>query len=353
MATNGKGKSIEDVMEDLNKMLSKMGKRDGGGNHGQGNEPKATAFLMFAIIFLGIWGTLTSYYTVDVEEQGVVTRFAAYHTTTNPGLHFKLPFGIDQVTKVPSSRVIREEFGFRSKSTPQGTRTQYSKDSHSSESLMLTGDLNVADVEWILQYKITDPWKYLYHAKNVRKNIRDVSISVMRRVVGDRLVSDVLTTGRVEVADQAKILTQKALDHYDMGISIKSIFLQDVNPPEEVRTAFNEVNAAKQEQEQTINQAERQYNKVIPEAKGKADKLLSEAEAYATELINRAKGDAAKFKNVSSEYKKAPEITRRRMYLETLQEVFNKAKKFTIVDPKVKGLLPVFNYSANEIKKSQ
>jgi len=347
---DGNGKSIDDVMDDLNRMLSNIGKGKKSGNggnqggQGKGDAPSIKFLVSIGVIFLLIWGAVSSYYTVDVDEQGVVTRFSAYHTTTNPGLHFRLPFGIDRVIKVPSSRVIREEFGFRTTST-RNDRTQYLKGSHSSESLMLTGDLNVADVEWILQYRINDPWKYLYRAKNVRKNIRDVSISVMRRVVGDRLVSDVLTTGRVEVADQAKILTQEAINRYDMGITVKSIFLQDVNPPKEVRTAFNEVNAAKQEQEETINKAERQYNSIIPEAKGKADKLISKAEAYSTELVNRSKGDAAKFQSVLVAYKKAPEITRKRMYLETMREVFSNAEKLTIVDSKVKGIMPIFGKS--------
>jgi membrane protease subunit HflK len=207
---------------------------------------------------------------------------------------------------------------------------------------MLTGDLNVADVEWILQFRIADPWKYLFHARDVQRNLRDVSLSIMRRVVGDRLVGDVLTTGRVEIADQAKLLTQEVLDQYDMGIKVEKIILQGVNPPEKVKPAFNEVNAAKQEQEQTINNAEREYNRVIPESRGKAAKLIADAEAYAIDTVNRAKGDASRFSEVLKSYKQAPQLTRQRLYIDALEEVFAKMERVTIVDSRIKGVLPIY-----------
>ena len=343
--------SAADVISDLKEMFGGGG---GGGSNGSGGggrrggaQPNANASLVIggALLLLVVWGGFSSFYTVDVSEEGVVTRFGRYHKTSPSGAHFKLPFGIDKVQKVQSKRVLKEEFGFRTRDT-SGTRTTYEKEQFKKESLMLTGDLNVADVEWAVQYRISDPWKYLYHAVDVRRNIRDVSMSIMRRIVGDRLVSDVLTTGRIEIADKALVLTQETLDKYDMGIRIEKIILQDVNPPERVKPAFNEVNAAKQEQEQTINDAERAYNKVIPEARGKAKKLLADAEAYSIDVVNRAKGDADQFESVVTAYKKAPKITRSRLYLETMEKVFANVEGFTIVDDDVKGLLPIFSQNS-------
>ncbi|MCX6127075.1 MAG: FtsH protease activity modulator HflK, partial [Proteobacteria bacterium] len=218
----------------------------------------------------------------------------------------------------------------------------YDKAQYTAESLMLSGDLNVADVEWILQYRISDPWKFLFHARDVQQNIRDISMSIMRRVVGDRLVGDVLTTGRIEISDQAKVLTQEVLDRYDMGIVVERIILQGVNPPEIVKPSFNEVNAAKQEQEKTINVAEREYNRIIPEARGSAERLIADAQGYGIDIVNRAKGNATQFEEVLKAYKLAPDITRRRLYLDTMEEIFSKAERFTVIGADVKGVLPVY-----------
>jgi membrane protease subunit HflK len=213
---------------------------------------------------------------------------------------------------------------------------------------MLTGDLNVAEVQWVVQYQISDPFKFLFQTSEAVRNIRDVSESIIRRVVGDKLVTDVLTTGRVEIASTAKVLMQEVLDRYDMGVNIKSIKLQDVNPPKTVQDSFNEVNSAKQEQEKMVNQAEESYNKIIPEARGKAEKLVAEAEAFAEASINRAFGDAERFNAQYKEYKKAPAITRKRIYLQTMQQLYSKLDGITIIDPKVKGLLPIYNGSSNQ-----
>jgi membrane protease subunit HflK len=292
-------------------------------------------------LILIVLGT-TSFYTVQPDEEAVVIRLGKYINTEPPGLHFKIPFGVDRVIKVKTKKVHQAEFGFRSRNT--STRvTTYSKGSYDNESLMLTGDLNVADVEWVVQYQIADPFKYLFQTSEPQRNIRDVSEAIMRRVVGDRLVTDVLTTGRAQIASDARGLMQEVLDKYDMGIRIVTVKLQDVNPPRVVQPSFNQVNSAKQEQEKIINTAEKEYNKIIPEARGKAEKQISQAQGYATELVNRAKGDAAKFGEIYKEYRRAPSITRKRIYLETMEEVFNRFEQVTIVDPKVKGLLPVFN----------
>lgn len=285
---------------------------------------------------------LSSFYTVQPSEEAVIIRMGRYLDTTSPGLHFKLPFGIDSAIKVKTKLVLQEEFGFRSSESSSQDHTTYQKDSFSKESLMLTGDLNVADVEWIVQYQISDPRKFLFQAQNPRRNIRDVSEAIMRRVVGDRTVNEILTTGRVEIADESQRLTQEVLDMYDLGIRVVTIKLQDVNPPDLVKPSFNEVNAAKQEQEKAINMAEEAYNKVIPEARGKAEETLSQAEGYAAAIVNRAKGDAGRFSLTLQEYRRAPDVTRKRMYLETMEELFTRFEKLTIVDDKLKGLLPIF-----------
>lgn len=303
----------------------------------------AKKFLLpIAILVLLLIGANTTFYTVEPDEEAVVIRFGRYLNTNSPGLHFKVPFGVDRVLKVKTKRVLQEEFGFRTTDS-RGRRSEFSNDSFGSESLMLTGDLNVADVEWAVQYQISDPFKFLFQTSTPESNIRDVSESIMRRVVGDRLVSDVLTTGKVEIETQAQELMQEVLNVYDMGIKIVSVKLQDVNPPNGVKPSFNEVNEAKQEQEKVINVAEGEYNKVIPEARGKAEKLISSAEGYAEAWVNRALGDAEKFEAILKEYQRAPSITKKRIYLETMEEIFSKMKDITIVDPSIKGILPVYN----------
>jgi len=327
-----------------------------GGRNGRGpldqipDEFKAILYSMrdnLHLILFGVgglfvaWGLYSSFYTVQPSEEAVVTRFGGYQRTTSPGLHFKMPFGIEEATKVRTKLVLQEEFGFRTSDTSRAV-SGYQKDSFVRESLMLTGDLNVADVEWIVQYQIADPRKFLFNAQDPTRNIRDVSEAIMRRVVGDRTVNEVLTTGRVEIATEAQRLMQEVLDKYDIGIRVVTVKLQDVNPPDSVKPSFNEVNAAKQEQEQAINMAEEAYNKVVPEARGKAEETVSEAEGYASAVVNRAKGDSARFLLTLKEYRSAPEVTRTRMYIETMEELFKRFDKLTIVDDKVKGLLPIF-----------
>lgn len=305
----------------------------------------AAVVIILVLVVLG----KSTFYTVEPDEEAVVIRFGKFIGTYPPGLHFKMPVGIDEVFFVKTKRVLQEEFGFRTKSTAN-RRTEYSRKSFDHESLMLTGDLNVAEVEWVVQYQISDPFKYIFQTSNPTINIRDVSESIMRRVVGDRDVTEVLTTGRVEIAIDAQKLMQGVLDRYDMGVKIVTVKLQDVNPPNEVKPSFNEVNEAKQEQEKVINQAEQAYNKVIPEAKGKAEKMISEAEGYAEGLVNESEGDAAKFTAILKEYKRAPLITRKRIYIETMEKIFRRMENLTIVDSKVKGLLPVFGEAQNAPK---
>ena len=304
-------------------------------------------FGSIILVLLVLIGGKSTFYTVEPDEEAVVIRFGKYLGTYPPGLHFKLPFGIDKNINVKTKRVLQEEFGFRTVNL-KSRRTEYSETSHTDESLMLTGDLNVADVEWVVQYQIADPFKYLFQTKAPVGNIRDVSESIMRRVVGDRLVTDVLTTGRVEIAANARELMQGVLNHYDIGVKIVTVELQDVNPPELVKPSFNEVNEAKQEQEKVINQAEEAYNKVIPEARGKAEKMISEAKGYSNALINHSLGDAKKFESLVKAYNRAPRITKKRIYLETLESVFEQMEDVVIVDPKVKGVVPIFGKMLQE-----
>ena len=346
-ATSGPFDSQEMFHQFLNRLTGGGGGRNGGGGSGKSspNAPTGRIFGLGIVVVLVLWGVTSSFFTVNVSEDGVVTRFGAYSRTMPPGMHWKLPFGIEDVVTVQSKTVLQEEFGFRTRggTAGQDIATQYDKDSFAAESVMLTGDLNVADVEWIVQFRIADAAKFLFHARDVRRSVRDVSMSIMRRVVGDRLVGDVLTTGRVEIADEARVLTQEVLDRYDMGIHVERIILQGANPPEKVKPAFNDVNAAKQEQEQTINNAEREYNKVIPEARGKGEKLVADAQAYAIDIENHAKGDAAAFNEVRTAFRKAPDVTRRRLYIDAMQDVLASADKVTVIDPNVKGVLPLFN----------
>ena len=329
MATYGRGndpwKSGSDEFEKFRQFVS--------------HNPGLLVGLFCLILILPV--AFSSFYTVEPDEEAVVLRFGRYIQTTPPGLHFKLPLGVDRAIKVKTKLILQQEFGFRTKSD-QGPRTTYTS-GFDEESLMLTGDLNVADVEWITQFQISEPKKFLFHTRDPIHNIRDISEAVMRRVVGDRLVTDVLTVGRAGIANDAMVLAQAIVDKYDMGVRVVSIKLQDVNPPEAVKASFNDVNAAKQEQEQAINRAEKYYNEVIPEAKGKAEKEIAMAQGYAAELLNRAKGDAARFRLVLAEYRRAPAITRERLYLETMEKVFQRLEGVTLVDQGVKGLLPIFD----------
>ncbi|MBN2413833.1 FtsH protease activity modulator HflK [candidate division KSB1 bacterium] len=293
-----------------------------------------------------VWFIISAAYTVAADEVGVIQRFGAYITTTQPGLHFKLPWGIETVKKVKVQRVFKEEFGFRT--VQAGIRTEYSKSDFTSESLMLTGDLNSALVEWIVQYRIKDPVKYLFKVRSVEATLRYVSESIMRQVVGDNSVDEVIILSRKNIALEATKLMQDLLDEYETGVDIVTINLQDVNPPVPVQPAFNEVNEARQEKERIINEARESYNKVIPQAKGEAEQLILEAEGYATNRINRAKGDADRFVSVWKEYSKAKDVTKRRLYIEMMREVLPKVDNKVIIDDKLKSFLPLLQLGSKE-----
>ena len=291
----------------------------------------------------------SSWFTVQPEETGVVQRFGRVVRTAEPGLHFKWPFGIDTVRLVPTARVLKEEFGFRSLATPPGQRTQYTgNQAYKTESLMLTGDLNVIDVQWILQYRIEDPIRYLFAVRDTPQTIRDITEAVMRRVVGNRLGSDVLTVGRVAVSTTAKEEIQQILREYETGVRLVTVELQDVTPPDPVKPAFNEVNEARQDKERTINQAQEQVNRELPKAGGEAARSIREAEGYAIERVNRARGEATRFQAILAEYQQAPEVTRRRLHLEALGRFMTDTKGLYIVDSDQKALVPWLGLDAGQ-----
>jgi membrane protease subunit HflK len=293
-------------------------------------------FLLIAV------GALTSYYIVQPEEEAVVKRFGLVVAQKEPGLHFKLPFGIDSAQMVPTARVLKQEFGFRTQGIDG--RTSYRKDRmHRDESLMLTGDLKVIDVEWVVQYRVSDPDKFLHQVRDPEQTLRDVSESVMRRIVGNSLGSDVLTEKRVQVANLSRTELQKAMEYFDLGIQISTIELQDVTPPEPVKPAFNEVNQAEQERERFINEAEKRRNQVIPRAEGQARQVIAEAQGYAAKRVNAAKGEADRFTAVYEAYLDAPDVTRQRMYLEMIDQVLPQAGRIFIMDENQTKPLPLLN----------
>lgn len=298
---------------------------------------KRILFVILGVIILV--SLATSFYTVEADEIAVVLMFGKFVRQTEPGLHFKLPFGIEQAINVPVRKVFKEEFGFRT--LKAGVRTQYDTRDYAEESLLLTGDLNIADVEWVVQYKIKDPKSFLFFVRNPQRALRDLTESVMSLVIGDRTVTEVLTVGRIEIAAEVQQHLQQLLDLYKTGLDITTVTLQDVNPPDEVKPAFNAVNEAKQEKERLINEAWRDYNQSVPKAKGLASQKISEADGYATRRVNQAQGDADRFNAIYGEYRKAKEVTRRRLYLEAMQEVLPQVKEIYVIDGETNTPIPI------------
>ncbi len=292
------------------------------------------------VLFLVLSIAFTSFYQVEQEEEAVVMRFGRYIKTEPPGLRFKLPLGIDTVQLLAVRRQLKQEFGF---STSGATNpSQYSSPAtQEQEKQMVTGDLNAALVEWVIQYQIDEPTEYLFNVRNADETLRDASESVMREVVGDRTVDEVITIGRQEIEGESLEKLQALVDKYEMGLNINQVQLKNVNPPLAVQASFNEVNQAQQEREKAINVANGQYNREVPKARGEAEQQISEAEGYATQRINEAEGDAARFNSLYAEYKKSPEVTKRRIYLETLQKVVPQLGKKVIVDEDAQQILPL------------
>lgn len=297
------------------------------------------------IVFLSLLVFFSAFFQIEPEEVGVITRFGKYVRKVEPGLNMKMPF-IERVYKVPVERQQKLEFGFRT--VRAGVNTQYTRSGAKDESLMLTGDLNLADVEWVVQYRINDPFNYLFKVRNPENTLRDVSEAALRQIIGDRTVNEVLTVGRTEIATKMEELVDQICQEYSLGIKIDQVVLQDVNPPEPVKAAFNAVNQAQQERETLINQAKSEYNKVIPKASGQAEETIQKAEGFATERVNNALGEVARFNAIYKEYVKAPEVTKRRIYLETMGSVLPKLGSKIIIDEKSNNVLPLLQMQLNK-----
>jgi membrane protease subunit HflK len=305
--------------------------------------PRRTLRLIAAILAALVL-FFAGYYQIEPDEVGVVQRFGAYVRTTEPGPHLKIPFA-ESVTKVPVQRQLKMEFGFRTAAA--GQRTAYvAPPEVVAEAVMLTGDLNVAVVEWIVQYRIRDAKAFLFHVRDVPETFRYMSEAAMRQVVGDHSVDEVITIGREAIALQAKEELQRLCNLYGIGIEIQQLVLQDVNPPDPVKPAFNEVNQAIQEKERAINDAWADYNKSVPRARGEAEQAVRAAEGYAVERVNNAEGDANRFIAFHEEYRKAPAVTRKRLYLETMKTIIPKAGRKLVLDETARGVLPLLQLGA-------
>lgn len=301
--------------------------------------------LIFFLIF-----SFSAYYTIDPEEVGVVQRFGRFHAITQPGLNFKLPLGIDSVTKIKLRRQFKDEFGFRTEEA--GVRSRFlgpKEDPRLLEvAMMVTGDLNMTVVEWIIQYRISDPYNFMFKLRDPEKTLRDATESVMREVVGDRTVDEVLTYGRQEIELTVKSKLQDLVKSYTMGIQIDQVVLQGVTPPEPVEASFNEVNQAQQERERMINVARSEYNKVVPKASGEASQKIQEAEGYALKRVNEAMGDANRFNAMLTAYLKAPEVTRSRIFLETMGLILPQLGRKVIIDQDLRQLVPLLPLGATQ-----
>jgi len=330
------GADIEDLVRQGQDRLKQI--LPGGGRRG------VIILVILALIALGAW---TSYYTVPSDSVAVVQRFGKYLKDVPPGLHFKLPLGIDTATIVPVKRQLKQEFGFTTPGASDPYQSPRPREGK-RETEMVTGDLNAALVEWVVQYRISDPVKFLFEVREPSETLRYVSESVMREVVGDRTVDEVITIGRQEIESEALTKMQALSTKYAMGISIDQVQLKNINPPQPVQESFNEVNQAQQEKEKLINEARRDYNKVIPLAEGEKDQRIREADGYRLKRINEAEGDAARFNALLAEYSKAPEVTRRRIYIETLQDVMPGIRSKIIVDEQTRGILPLLNLDAQK-----
>ncbi|MFT6333487.1 MAG: membrane protease subunit HflK [Saprospiraceae bacterium] len=302
--------------------------------------------LLFLVIIM--W---SSVFQISTEEVGVITRFGKYVRQVEPGLNMKIPFAED-VYRVPVERQQKLEFGFRT--ARAGIKTQYRDESSSTkdESLMLTGDLNLAEVQWVVQYRVDDAYKNLFKVRSPQSTLRIISEAAMRQIVGDRTVNEVLTVGRREIGSKLQELIQEICREYSMGIKIEQVVLQDVNPPDPVKAAFNAVNEAQQEKETLINRAKSEYNKVIPKARGQAEETIQQAEGYAAQRVNNSEGEAARFTALYNEYIKAPEVTKRRIYLETMSNVLPKIGNVVITDQKGNNVLPLLQMQMNKKNKN-
>lgn len=303
--------------------------------------PRFPAWQKLRWVILALFAAvviLTSFYTVPAESVGVVLRFGQFQSVQNPGLHWKAPFGVDVVEQVPVQRQLKQEFGF---GTGRASNPDQVGRDPQREKNMITGDLNAVLVEWIVQYRIDDPRLYLFHVRDPGSTMRDLNEAVMREVIGDRTVDEVITVGRQEIETVAKQRMVEMVRAYQLGVTIELLQLKNVDPPREVQASFNEVNKAQQDRENMINIANGEYNRTVPKAQGEAAQKISEAEGYRLKRVNEALGDATAFQAVLGEYVKAKDVTRTRLYLETMREVLPTLQSQWIVDGSVTQLLPL------------
>jgi membrane protease subunit HflK len=304
-----------------------------------GRTLKAPLAIGIIILVLLLITAFMSFYIVDQTEQAVVLRFGKFNRLTEPGLQFKLPFGIEQKYLVPTQVVLKEEFGFRT--LRAGVETVYSGRDFPAESIMLTGDLNIVDVEWIIQYRINDPQKWLFQVHDQNKTIRDISQSVVNLLVGDRGILDVIGSERASIEDTGREMMNELFEQYNLGIRVTTLKLQNIVPPVgSVQNAFEDVNKAIQDRSRLINEGQQAYNKEIPKAKGKAEAYIQEARGYAIERVNKADGSTQRFLSVLREYKKDPEVTRTRLYMEMYENVFSQNENTTLIDKALQNFIP-------------
>ena len=329
-----------------------------GGNGGtkgpeiQIPEGLGSKIVVGLVVLLVAYAGLSSVYTVDPHEEAVVLRLGKLHgTPRQAGFHFKLPAPIDRVFKVPTKKVKKLEFGYRTEQA--GIRTRFRNDPHlaRAEALMLTGDLNMATVEWVVQFRISDPVEWLFNIRDPEQTLRDVSESVIRRVVGDTGVDSVLTVGRVQIEADATKIIQETISRYGAGIRVEQVKLQNVKPPEPVQASFNDVNKATQDRQRLENQALAAYNAVVPKAAGEALQRLEAAQGYAVRRTNEAKGDAERYRRVAAEYRKAPDVTRRRLYLEAVEKILPRAGDIVLLDEGTPGILPFLDLKGTGVAR--
>jgi membrane protease subunit HflK len=325
---------MDDIEKELRKLFAKLHLP---------KAPKGGVVTIICVVVAVIWVASTSFYFVDETSQAVITRFGKYNHTVDPGLHVKLPFGIDQSYTVPIKLVQTEQFGFRT--VKGGTVNQYRNDI-TKESTMLTGDLNIVDVEWTIQYRIVDPGAWLFNVQDREKTIRDISQSVVNMLVGDRAILDVMRLERGPIEVAAADMMNESFRNLGLGISVLTVQLQNIVPPAGVQAAFEDVNKSTQDMERFTNEGQQAYNSQIPKAQGEAQRIIQQATGYATDRVNRARGDVARFNSVYEEYRRAPQVTRERLYLETMEAVLAGTEGQRLIDGELRNVLPIQNITA-------
>jgi membrane protease subunit HflK len=301
-------------------------------------KPKHIFTVVIVIIVIGF--AMTMFFTVDQTEQAVVLRFGQYNRIVGPGLNFKLPFGVEKNLNVPTQQIQKMEFGFRTQRG--GVNTSYSGGDFPEESIMLTGDLNIIDVEWVIQYRIAEPRNWLFNVENRQKTIRDISQSVMNRLVGDRAILDVIGSERSNIEDKSQQQMQELYDKYGLGIRVTTVKLRNIVPPKgEVQDAFEDVNKAIQDMNRLINEGKERYNQEIPKARGQAKQAIQEAEGYAARRVNTSQGDVARFESVLEEYERSPNVTTTRLYIETFEDLFQDSEKTDLIDRDLENFIPL------------